>query len=281
MAIRAARPMVPAEKMNKTHLEITMPSLIDRLRDSGVVHLGESEWRDIKNRYWVSDQFFKSKRRRPVKIVFLLESPHKEEVCNEYPLAGNSGISVARKMVKWKILPKKYKKEHVSIGQLVRNKCRHVRWLGLMNVSELPLQDEAYDICNYSPEFELLLCRFGKIRKGAKKKNKLPHRRSSNTQKIQEIIICDLADRINQLLECYASNPMFVSCGRFANAALKEVSNKRKKENLSKLKIFHHGFIPHPSRNQWWKKDNNNALANLKSEISRLSLNPKNQRRKK
>lgn len=254
-----------------------MPNLIDKLRGSGVVCLEEPEWRYLKKCCYVGDQFFKNKKRRPVKVIFLFESPHREEICKKYPLAGKSGISVARKIIKWKFLPAKYKKEHVSIGQLVHDKCRHVRWLGLMNVSELPLQDEAYAIRNCSPEFELLLCRFGKIRKGENKKNRLPHRRSPSTQKIQEIIVCDLADRINRLLEYYASTPMFVPCGRFANAALKEVSIRRKKENLSKLKIFDHGFIPHPSRNQWWMKGNNNALPNLKSELSSLLDKSKHQ----
>ena len=258
-----------------------MPSLIDRLRDSGVVRLGESEWRDIKNRCYVNDQLSENTENCSVKVVLLLESPHKDEVCSGHPLAGQSGIDVARKMIEWEILPSKFKTYPVSIGQLVHDKCRHVHWLGLMNVSELPLQDEAYNIRNCSPELELLLCRFGKIRTGVTKNNSLPHRHSPSTQKVQEIIVCDLADRINRLLERCASSPMFVPCGRFAKAALKEARNKIQTEICEISNIPPPGFIPHPSFHNWMKNGYKCPLAHLKSELSRLLSNPKNQRRKK
>ncbi len=231
-----------------------MPCLIERFRKSKVIQLDESGWVALAKRY-VPDLVAKSADTGcaaccPVRVVLLLESPHTDEVCSGYPLAGESGSDVAEKLVEWGLLPRASEGDRDPIGRIIRCGNSHVQWLGLMNVSNLPLQKVAYNLCNISPCLKLLLCRFGKIRTGVKS-DFLPHRRNPITQRVQEVIIDDLADRIRQLLRRCTSSPMFVPCGRVAQAFFRKAS-QRIEENIFELSnIPEPGFIPHPSRRQW------------------------------
>lgn len=79
-----------------------------------------------------------------LRIVLLLESPHKEEVCrpdvnDRFPLAGRAGEHVRERMDEWK--PTLALSDR-SIGQLVHDQS--LRGLGIMNVSQIPLQGETF-----------------------------------------------------------------------------------------------------------------------------------------
>ena len=247
-----------------------MPCLIERFRESEVIQLDESGWVALAERY-VPDLVAESADTGcttccPIRVVLLLESPHTDEVCSGYPLAGTSGSDVAKKLTEWRLLRQAGTGNPDPIGQIVRCGNSHARWLGLMNVSNLPLQDLAYDLRNISPCLELLLCRFGKIRTGVKR-DCLPHHRNPITQSVQEVIIDDLADRICQLLRRCTSSPMFVPCGRFAQAFFREVSRRIEENPLGLLDIPEPGFIPHPSRRQWTKQPYQCILEYLASKL--------------
>ena len=249
-----------------------MPCLIERFRESEAIQLDESGWDALAERY-VADLVAERPDTGcatccPVKVVLLLESPHTAEVCRGYPLAGESGRDVAEKLTEWQLLPQAGEGNPDSIGQIVRCGNPHVQWLGLMNVSNLPLQDVAYDLCNISPCLELLLRRFGKIRTGVKS-DCLPHRRNPITQRVQEVIVDDLADRTCQLLQRCPSSPIFVPCGRVAQAFFRKASQSQRIEesNLELSCIPEPGFIPHPSRRQWTRQRHQRVLEYLASKL--------------
>ena len=80
------------------------------------------------------------------RVILLLESPHKDEirhpeVDDRFPLAGRAGRHVMERFTEWK--PTLALSEQ-PIGQLVHNECDRLHWLGIMNVSQIPLQREAY-----------------------------------------------------------------------------------------------------------------------------------------
>lgn len=87
--------------------------------------------------------------RNELRVVLLLESPHTDEVepsgiHNRHPLAGRSGKDVTKVLMEW--LPGSNLQDNESIGNLVNREHCDVRWLGIMNVSQLPFQNPAYNI---------------------------------------------------------------------------------------------------------------------------------------
>lgn len=84
-----------------------------------------------------------------LEVVLLLESPHTDEVEPEnirdrYPLAGNAGREVRDQLA---VYGPRLGLPELPIGQLVHQKAEAVRRLGVMNVSQLPLQSGPYGTC--------------------------------------------------------------------------------------------------------------------------------------
>ena len=237
-----------------------MPNLIERFRDDGNLELEHSDW-TIPNGHYVPDLV----PGNGIRVAILLESPHINEVWHGFPLAGPSGEMVAAKMASWDLLDHQLASQGTSIGAIVSR--QDIQWLGLMNVCELFLQDGAYSSGNSSSHLELLLCRFSKVREV--KRNNLPCRRCTHIQRAQEIIICDLAARIRQLLQRFSSPPLIVPCGRFAEASLDAARITGDIELNSVIAdIPCPNFIPHPSNGQWGRSRFADALEHLRSEIA-------------
>ena len=104
------------------------------------------------------------------RTVLLCESPHTDEVIHGHPLAGHSGLNVT------KFLSANSSFDHAvcpvsPIGCLVL-KGRHgvLGSLGLMNVSQLPLQSKAYS-CSLQRRYSQLFGEFEAIRDEANKGN--------------------------------------------------------------------------------------------------------------
>ena len=240
-----------------------MTNLVERLTDHGSDLALECAERAELDRHGVPDIV----RGSGIKVVFLLESPDATEIRLQYPLAGSSGEAVVRKLVSLGLLHPRHSGN--SIGKVVWR--GDVRWLGLMNVCELPLQHTAYNIGNCGRNLELLLCRLSRTR--VVNKGQLPKRRSTHTQTVQKIILCDLVARIRRVLQRLTPNPLIVPCGRFAKAALEAA--KSMDANLvvdSEITgIPDPGFIPHPSYGHWEKPRFDLAFDHLKSEIANRS----------
>ena len=79
-----------------------------------------------------------------LKVVLLCESPHTDEVCKQYPLAGYSGEVVADVLVKDVLCTSTPDVQNRAIGRLVKSGNSRFEWLGIMNVSSLPLQLKPY-----------------------------------------------------------------------------------------------------------------------------------------
>ena len=125
-------------------LGITMTNLIERLRNTQnrddanlatVVNLSPCDVKILK-RYLVLDLPNSNADIDRVNIVFVVESPHVDEVCHKHPLAGSSGKNVTRKYLTTMIDSSEQSKK--AIGCLVVS--GQVPWLSLINVSQLPLQ---------------------------------------------------------------------------------------------------------------------------------------------
>lgn len=247
-----------------------MPNLIERLRDSANLALEDGDWNKLR-RYHIPDLVFGS----GIRVVLILESPDIEEVRSGFPLAGRSGKDVLKKLDEWELL-----RRHVAAGDSIGRLLYRgdVRWLGVMNVSWLPLQGKAYRVEDRGVGVDLLLRGFSQIR-GVKADRPLPHRQRTHTQSIQEVIVCDFIARLRQILHRFATPPLIIPCGRFAKVLLdtaRLVGNMEVHSEISD--IPEPGFIPHPSYKQWMtcgRRSGNrfgDALEHLRSEIvNRLS----------
>ena len=90
-----------------------------------------------------------------LRVVLLVESPHTDEVrpplcCDRYPLAGEAGKFTRGILDKYLRSIGGIELPDLPIGKLVHIGCPHfIRQLGIMNVSQLPFQESAYqEVCD-------------------------------------------------------------------------------------------------------------------------------------
>ena len=219
-----------------------MPNLIEKLKrvDLGNGCLSCDDARYLK-KYVVCDV---PRCVSDVKIVFLVESPHTEEICRGYPLAGSSGQSVTRNLIFDHHLQGKLddKCRNTSIGKLVHKNI--IPWLAIMNVSLLPLQKIAYHHTEArSTEIRTLWCAFKEIKWELEKHDE--EDLCPISCNVYKAIVNDLACRIERITsQC---QPMFIPFGNVARQSLDEA--KRVRESLQGLSVSNVS-VWHPSA---WK----------------------------
>jgi uracil-DNA glycosylase len=183
-------------------------------------------YKDLKN-YFVNDIVHDD-----TKIIFVLESPHTQEVKNGYPVAGKSGFDMSS--VLFGI--------DESFGKLVRDKA--IKEIGIVNVCNYPLQMSAYAI---EPTYEMGF--FEKIRQN-------PNLRKQQNP-INEVIL-DMMDDFKNRLEMHRDKKI-VLCGRFAQSAFDSIFSQSDFVDVLR--------VPHPSFNNWKKEKYKETIENLKRFI--------------
>ena len=167
------------------------------------------------SKYFVDDIL-----RDDTKVIFVLESPHTQEVKNGYPVAGKSGVDMS--LVLFNISE--------PFGKLVYE--NRLNSLGLLNVSNYPLQKSAYE----NPQDKVLEF-FELIRQ-----NPRPRK---NAKGSINLVINKMLDNFKARLEKHKDKKI-VLCGRFAEGAFDVVFTDD--EFVDVLRV------PHPSFNNWRKE---------------------------
>ena len=199
-----------------------------------------------------------------LRVVLLVESPHTHEVCHHYPLAGprgtNAGRIVRDKLVQCRPEPQLPRQ---PIGKLVHQGHSAVQALGIMNVSQLPFQDTAYDCtpwvendCRCRPEWPNYIRRMKTIKKDPDVC--ADDRRTAECIRLDEEIAGDLGRRLRYL---YEDNPdvLLVRCGEVAQEFYKKID----------ITMLHTCNLPHPnnlgSEGERWQDLNcqNECLQNI------------------
>ncbi len=166
-------------------------------------------------------------------VVFLLESPHTQEVLRRHPLAGPSGTAVTNALAE--VFHVRPDEQAWPLGEILTIHPREVARaldarlmrVGVMEVSELPMQLSPYR-CDHKRQFgETLLRYLETIRKGpvssadqVAEAPQLPARRSAGCAAVQTALVEDLQERIDEMGE----RAYFVPCGRIARVFLQEAA---------------------------------------------------------
>lgn len=166
------------------------------------------------------------------KIIFVLESPHTQEVKAGYPVAGKSGVDMSKVLFGL----------DESFGKLVFE--GKVDGFGLLNVYNYPLQSVVYGSLHVEGmEF------FNRVRQNPKLRKK----------------DCELNHFLKAMLEDFQQrlskhkDKKIVLCGNFVQSAFSEVFSEDEFALVYK--------VPHPSFNNWQKAKYKKEIDGLKEII--------------
>ncbi|MGG1576007.1 uracil-DNA glycosylase family protein [Fictibacillus sp. NRS-1165] len=169
-----------------------------------------------------------------VKILFILESPHREEIKHHTPLAGSSGRSVSKVLFDGQ--------QNTPLGLLLKENrdeesyCR----LGILNVCSFPLQAAAIPDRKWREDHAEFVQAAEKVRVG----NDKDVYRNETWNAFQETMLQDFKQRLKVLL----NQPLvIVPCGRFAQKQFRLAD-----VHSSKWRVVND--VPHPSYNSWAKE---------------------------
>jgi len=176
--------------------------------------------------YFVNDLIDKN-----TEIIFVLESPHVYEVKNGYPVAGKSGKDMSKTLFEDVALKKE------PFGKLIYEKI--IQKFGILNVSNIPLQELAYDLTDAkfaSLPTQLIFKDFALFRQ-----NPLLRKKECRVNRLIKIYQEDFTKR----LEVHKDKKL-VLCGGFVHKMFNaSFAHSDFKEVLE---------VPHPSFNNWSKE---------------------------
>ncbi len=171
-----------------------------------------------------------------LKICFVLESPHNEEIKFKYPLAGQSGKTVMKKLVE--------KSSDKSFGNYLKNDNLLNKKIAVVNVVNIPLQNT--ENCDVNTDLSFIRRNY---------KSVLKHR----CQKYNQLEKC-IINNFNHRIKDINNSCLFVLCGKFAETYF----NKTSKKQCDKI------CIPHPSRNQWNNIKLSSAFCSIAKKIKKI-----------
>ena len=182
--------------------------------------------------------------RSTLKILFVFESPYKQELINGYPVAGGSGKSISKFLNKIdSSIP-----VNLPFGQYMTF-FKDERF-GIANCSNYPMDKAAYedDDVPYNPE-ELDL-----IRKKLTSSGKVGNALEKTYQRLRD----DFRNRVNSYVQ--KKSVIIVLCGKIAHNFFLDSKFEFENRVIS---------VPHPSRNQWVYAKYENIMDNLESLVKR------------
>jgi len=191
------------------------------------------------------------------KILFILESPHTQEIKQGYPVAGSSGVD----MTKF-IYGQDYKD---AFGKIVSqidkysDKYSNLSDFSILNVSSAPMQKEGLKTHKLSSNDELVIDILEKLRVNYKSKR----HKNKDWNRVKSILLEDFKRRLLLALEQNSSIDYLIPCGRFAETYLNLI--KELEMSIEERRII--SEIPHPSFNQWFHYDSMEKLRKILDEI--------------
>ncbi|MET3728603.1 hypothetical protein ABID52_002184 [Fictibacillus halophilus] len=177
-------------------------------------------------------------------MIFILESPHKEEIKSGVPLAGLSGRSMAKELFAVE--------DSLPMGKLLKQYINESKKtvFGIVNVCPFPLQGAAYPdppfVNRYRDEIKIAEA----VRTSSTKVFKDEVRAS-----FDQLLLSHFESRLTSLIK---GNTIIIPCGRFAEKYVNKLSIK---ENLTIIE-----GVPHPSYNSWSRARYKDVINKVREE---------------
>lgn len=197
-------------------------------------------------------------------LLFVLESPHTDEVRAKVPLAGSSGIMVTEVLK----VALDLGDDSVPFGKLVKENLKEYK-IGVMNASPIPMQTRAYT------GGSKLALRIGRMLEIIRK-NPQPRKRKTKYGTPKEVnrtisfIKRSFSRRVHKAR--IDGNTIVILCGSFSKYIWHECVKNRTKDVIE---------LPHPSKGLWCSQDNVTDILKLKGLVrssrasqANNSLNP-------
>lgn len=184
-------------------------------------------------------------------VIFVLESPHKDEIEEKHPVAGSSGRAMTKILFPHE---KDFKdgKTFKALGKLLYDEKdtehdHRLNNIGIMNISKIPLQMSAYACEDIKKNCELL--RFFELIRNNPKERK--HNKQLN--RIISMIKNDFEKRIEN-----RTPQKIILCGGFVQEIF---------ESIFEFDSNIHFNVPHPSYGNWSKEKYKSEITTLKEFI--------------
>ncbi|OCL28102.1 hypothetical protein U472_02605 [Orenia metallireducens] len=191
------------------------------------------------------------------KILFILESPHTQEMKYGYPVAGSSGVDMTKFI---------YGQEfNDSFGKIVSQVDKYsddypnLTNFSILNVSSAPMQKRGLKAYKLSSNDEQVIDILEKLRVNYKTKQ----HKNKDWNRVKSMLLEDFKQRLLLALEKSNSIKYLVPCGRFAEAYLN--LSKELEVSIAERRII--SEIPHPSFNQWFHYDSMEKLRKVLDEV--------------
>ncbi len=175
--------------------------------------------------YFVNDLVYDN-----TEVVFVLESPHTEEVKNGYPVAGKSGNDMSKVLFG----------ADEAFGKLIYE--QRIKNIAIVNICNYPLQKSAYK----NPDMPELK-QFEKIRQNPK----LRKYDKDGINAVVKPMMDDFAKRLSKY-----KDKKIVLCGNFAQSAFDSILDETQFKKILR--------VPHPSFNNWKKEKYVDVIEELK-----------------
>ena len=210
----------------------------------------ENKCKDFFNKYNVADLCYPSSE-----IIFILESPHKQEVKYGYPVAGSSGLEMS-KFIYGAQINQPFGK---LLNQVKKNQALTpgLEKFAVVNTSCVPLQ--ASDLQNFelNESESKIMSILEKLR--ANYQSKTHRKKSWNI--IKQELINNFKYRLKQAIKT-TNSKYIIPCGKFATTYLDLIAEQ---DLIGQNKVL--TGIPHPAFNQWSYFD---EMSKLEEIIKRL-----------
>lgn len=195
----------------------------------------------LEKTYKVEDILFSD-----VKIVFVLESPHVQELIYRAPVSGSSGATMTKTLFG--------QNETLPFGRFLKEKhgVSPYNTIGLMNICQIPMQVKAYQ----NPKLEKALMEFFQRLEKVRTTNDKVAYKDIELNRLQGVILHDFIERLKTFEQ---QDVVFVPCGRFAEKFFRLADPK------NQLNILQ--GVPHPSYNSWSKEKYASSINELKKVV--------------
>lgn len=187
-----------------------------------------------------------------VRIIFILESPHTQELKYKAPVSGLSGKTMTKH-----ILGERY---NLPLGRVLKEKHGEYPFnqIGLMNVCQIPMQVKAYDDLEIEKKYENFFINMEKIRTS----NQKDVFKEDELNDLQNLLVENLKRKI---IDIKNEQVYFVPCGRFAQKFFRLAD-----EGLDGSKVI--AGVPHPSYNSWDKEMYREQIERVKKLSVELNM---------